>query len=172
MLRHLTQFVAIALIGLTLMACSALVGPGVPESVRPTLEAWRAIGLTCGDPTEDNVPSGLLQWSCRGDFDGVDLAGTLDGDDRGVFGLQFVVPAATRADVALNAFSRLVDATPSLDGHESEIAAFISGWPGLNSIGSFGDVNVRADVDATLRAVTISPGPRRNVDDPIPTPNP
>jgi hypothetical protein len=151
-----TRFVIIAFSAAGLIACSALVGPSVPGSVRPTLEAWRAIGLTCDDPVEDNVPSGLVQWGCRGTVDGVELSGTLDGDDRGVFGLQFVVPATTPADTAEVTFAHLVDATPSLDGHESEIVAFISGWPGLNTIGSFGDATVRADLDEIWRTVTIS----------------
>lgn len=167
MLQRIKRAVTIALIATTLSACTLGLGPAIPDRVRPTLDGWQAIGLTCTGPTKDNVPSGLVQWSCLGALDGVELSGVFEGDDLGVFDLQAVVPAATPPDAARDSFARLIDATPPLDGLESEIVAFIDGWPGINTIGSFGPARVRVDVDDTWRALSISPGPRRNVDDPI-----
>lgn len=94
--------------------------------------------------------------------------GDLDGDDQGVFGFQVVVPAATEPDAARDAFARLIDATPPLEGLETDIVDIIDGWPGIDAIGSFGDTRIRDDVDGIWRVLTVSPGPRRNVDDPVP----
>jgi hypothetical protein len=121
--------------------------------------------MRCGKPQEDNIPSGLLQWSCRGTFEGVEISGNLDGHDQGVFGFQVVVPAATEPDAARDAFARLVEATPPLDGHETDIVEFIDSWPGIDAIGSFGDARVRVDADGIWRVLTVSPGPRRLGDD-------
>jgi len=163
---HLHLALAVAL---TLAGCAIDVNdlgrPATPDRVRPTLDAWTAAGMLCGKPQEGNVPSGLLQWSCRGMLEGVEVSGDLDGDDEGVFGFQVVAPAATEADAARDAFARLVEATPPLDGLEADIVDFIDGWPGIDVIGSFGDARVRVDVDGIWRVLSVSPGPRRHVDD-------
>ena len=142
--------------------------PAVPDRVRPTLEAWSDEGMSCTGPAEDDVPSGLLAWSCQGVLAGVEISGTLEGDDQGLFDFQVVVPAATQADVARDAFALLVDATPPLDGLETDIVDFIDGWPGIDVVGTFGDARVRVDVDDIWRALTVSPGPRHQVDEMVP----
>lgn len=140
----------------------------VPDRVRPTLDAWTDAGMVCTGPTEDNVPSGLLAWSCKGVLGDVEISGSLEGDEQGVFGFQVVVPAVTQPNAARDTFDRLVDATPPLDGLEADISGFIDGWPGLDVVGSFGDARVRVDVDDIWRALTVSPGPRHQVDSAVP----
>lgn len=159
-------------VALTLTGCAIDVSdfdrPASPDRVRPTLDAWSDAGMVCRGPTEDNVPSGLLQWSCRGMLEGVEVSGNLDGDEKGVFGFQVVAPAATEPDAARDAFARLIDATPALEGLEPGIVAFVDSWPGLPVVGTFGDARVTAVADSTWRVLTVSPGPRRNVDDAAP----
>ena len=167
-----SQLLAAALVLMAITGCAIDVNefnrPAAPDQVRPTLEAWSDAGMVCRGPTEDEIPSGLLQWSCRGVLEGVEVSGNLDGDDQGVFAFQVVVPAATEPDAARDAFARLVDATPPLDGLETDIVEFIDGWPGINAVGSFGDARVRVDVDGIWRVLTVSPGPRHSVDDAAP----
>jgi hypothetical protein len=168
----------LALAALTVLAALTLAGcridvndlgrPAAPDQVRPTLDAWTDAGMVCQGPTEDTVPSGLLQWSCRGTLRGVEISGNLEGDDQGVFGFQVVIPAATEPEAARDAFARLVEATPPLDGLEADIVDFIDGWPGIDAIGSFGDARIRVAVDGIWRVLTVSPGPRHTVDDPVP----
>lgn len=162
MRRPIAQLMTMT-VAVTISACALVSGPSTPDLVRPTLEGWRSIGLSCTGPTKDNVPSGLVQWSCRGTLGDVELSGVFDGDDQGLFSLQVVVPAATPPDAASAAFARLVDATPPLDGHESEIDAFVAGWPPIAETGSFGTARVRVDVDAIWRSLNIFPGPRYSV---------
>jgi hypothetical protein len=149
----------LAVIAATFPACARGQAEIAADHARATLEEWKAIGLACTGPTKDNVPSGLFQWSCRGQRHGVELSGVLDGDDRGVVSLQFVVDASTTPDAALDAFAGLVDATSQLDGHAAEIIAFIAGWPSIGTTGSFGPTRVRIDVDQIWRSIYVSVRP-------------
>ena len=163
---------SVGVLGLAQTACRGCIGSSAPDQVRPTLAGWKSIGLRCDDPTRDDATSDDLQWNCRGVFDGVELSGTMDGDEGGVFSIHVVVPAATPPEEAIDAFRQVLDATPQLADNEAVIASFISDWPGPATIGFFAGARVRAAVDDTWRSVAISLGPRRDGEDTAPTPAP
>lgn len=158
---------AILVVGLSVVlggqACSAAIR--VPPAVEPTLDAWRALGMSCGAPAEDNVPSGLLHWSCRGSIRNVSLSGVLDGDDQGVFDLVVQVPAATDRTTARDAFADVGAATPALGSANAAIVALLRGWDGREARRRIGVATVRLQRDETWITLAITPGPRHEVTD-------
>src|SRR5947199_3214479 len=80
-----------------ILIASAIVGcrSATPAAVAPSIEAWSTLGLSCGEPRADNVPSGLFQWTCRSDHRGIPLTLLVDGDDHGVFMMTAQVPGGT-----------------------------------------------------------------------------
>jgi len=158
-----------ALIPLVLAGC--LGAPATPAAVAPSLDGWRGLGLSCTGPTEDNVPSGLLQWSCHGTLNGADLSATLDGDAEGVFGIRATLPAGTDKEAIAGAFGDLVDATPALSSADGQIRPWLEAHDGPESYGEyglieeFGTSRVMLRVDEPWITLIISPGPRRSVGD-------
>jgi hypothetical protein len=117
--------------------------PIVPSAMVPTLDGWRALGLTCGEPREDNVPNNLLQWTCRGTVEGIELTAVIDGNRHGVFELVADVPAATDPEAAGETFAALAGATPFLADPCAEVADWI-----------------RAEIDNDARTSTSCEGAR------------
>jgi hypothetical protein len=145
-------------------------GPGTPAAVAPSLDGWRGIGLTCTGPTEDNVPSGLLQWSCRGMLRSATLFATLDGDDAGVFTILAALPAGTGRETVVGAFGDLVDATPALASADGGIRPWLEAQQGPASywesglVAEFGSARVMLRAEDPWITLNISPGPRRSVE--------
>jgi hypothetical protein len=157
------------LISIVLGGCVG--GPATPAAVAPSIEGWRGLGLTCSGPTEDNVPSRLLQWSCHGLVESAALQTTLDGDAEGVFGILAALPAGTDKEVIAGAFGDLVDATTALASVSGRIRSWLEAQDGPASYGEFGLIaefgtaRVMLRVDDPWITLNISPGPRRSVDD-------
>ncbi len=159
----------------SLFGCS-LLPPSVPDAIVPSLDGWRSAGLTCTGPEKDNVPSGLLQWRCSGSLSGTEVGADIEGDSKGVFDIQASVPPIDHPPISVadarSAFVALVAATPCVAPVRDGLSSWIDGWdegrPG------FVAGSTRAGIDAspyhgtTYYTLTISPGPRRSVDDPVP----
>jgi len=156
-----------ALLLLILAGCAAL-GPATPAAVAPTLDGWRGLGLSCSRPTEDNVPSGLLQWVCRGSLRAAAFTAVLDGDDKGVFDITAQVPAGTSRETAVAAFVDLVDATTAVAAVRGAVRSWAEAWDGSQESAEFGITWVMLEADATWVTLVIWPGPRRSVGDPMP----
>jgi hypothetical protein len=160
-----------ALVPVVLAGC--LGGPTMPAAVAPSLDGWRSLGLTCATATVDNVPSGLLQWSCHGAVRSVDVSATLDGDEKGVFAITATMPAGTDREAIAGAFGDLVDATPALAAARGQIRPWLedqgdpSSYGESGSMAEFGMSRVKLWADETLLVLDISPGPRRSVSDEI-----
>lgn len=127
-----------------------------PDSVTATLAAVGGLGLRCGEGVEDNVPSGLVQWSCRGAIDGVDASVLIDGSRDGVVGLTLVVEGSADPDVARSRFGRIVDSVPPLTG-APVLKDALAEWAGPQRISTIGGVRVVAECDSTQCVVGVAP---------------
>lgn len=154
--------------------CSAAVlggctfAPGTPAAVRPSLDGWRALGMSCAGPNQGGEPNDLVQWSCTATVRGATLSAVLDGDDQGVFSLQAGVPAATDLSVARDVLADVARATAALGDQEADVEAWLRSWDGADAAATFGTAWVHAQRDATWTMLTVFPGPRRSLSDPTP----
>jgi len=148
----IASILAVAILG----GCSA--APLTPAAVRPTLDSLSALGLGCSDPTVDNVPSGLLQWSCRGAVRNASLTVAVDGDDAGVFGIVAQVPGATDAATAGQVFADLVASMPPLAPNRNEIQGWVQRWDGRAESLETAAAHLQIQRDATWITLAIAPG--------------
>lgn len=142
--------------------------PLAPPAVRDTLSGIHALGLTCDAGEEDNVPSGLTQWPCRGAIDGVDSSVLVDGNDEGVNGISLVTGGPPDPDAARVTFSRLVTSVPPLDSAPA-LPTALDDWDGDRRVTIIGGVRVSAECGATLCSVAVSP-PTDHLLEPLPLP--
>jgi hypothetical protein len=124
----------------------------------PALDSLSELGLGCSDPTVDNVPSGLLQWSCRGAVRGASLTVLVDGADAGVVGIVAQVPGSTDAATASQTFADLVAAIPPLAPNRDEIRAWVQRWDGRSQTLETGEAHLQIQQDATWVTLAIVPG--------------
>ena len=153
--------ILIALILAVAMLGGCAPAPLTPAAVRPTLDSLSTLGLGCSDPTVDNVPSGLLQWSCRGAVRNASLTIVVDGDEAGVVGIVAQVPGATDAATAGRVFADLVAAIPPLAPDRHEIQGWVRGWDGRSQWLENGTAHLQIQQDAawiTLAMIAGSPG--------------
>jgi hypothetical protein len=147
-----------ALVGSLILALAAgCVGQlTTPAAVRPTLEAITSLGFRCGDGHRDNVPSGLLQWSCGGSIDSVRSTVLVDGNDGGVAGITLLVEAPSDPGVARRGFGRLVDAVPPLST-APVLKATVAAWTGPQQMWTVGGVRLSADCDPSQCIISVLP---------------
>jgi len=150
--------ILIALILAVAMLGGCAAAPLTPAAVRPTLDSLSALGLRCSNPTADNVPSGLLQWSCRGAVGSASLTVVVDGDEAGVFGIVAQVPGATDAATAGQVFADLVAAMPPLAPDRDEIQGWVRRWDGRSQSLETGTAHFQIQQDATWITLAIAPG--------------
>ena len=132
------------------------------------MDAIVTLGLRCSDPSVDNVPSGLLQWSCRGTVRNASLTIVVDGDDAGVFEIVAQVPGGTDPALAGQVFTDLIAATPPLAANRDEIRAWLQAWRGRPQSLDAGTAHLQIEQDPTWITLAISPGPRHSVSDSMP----
>jgi hypothetical protein len=152
--------------------CLVLVGacsPSVetPKSMEGTLAALTANGLACGDPRVDNVPSGLLQWRCPGQFEGQDLLVLVDGDAKGVFEINATIESALDHRAQAETLIKLLRATDIAGNHQDEFIGWLQAWNGQDTDITFGWASGRLFASDLHPSLRISPGLRRSVDDPV-----
>ena len=142
---------------LTVALASGCIGRRTtPDAVQPTLAAIEALGFRCGDGVKDNVPSGLLQWSCGGAMDAVRSTVLVDGNEEGVAGITLVVDDPSDPGVAGAGFGRLVDAVPPLS-NAPVLKDTVAGWSGGQQAWTVGGVRIVAQCDATQCIVIVMP---------------
>ena len=139
----------------------------VPANVEPTLSALRHLGLRCGVGHPDNVPSGLLQWSCDGLDRGVAVQVLVDGDDKGVFDVMALVPRSAGPATARDVFVDIVDGAPAFDAIRAGARRWLTEWSGAADDLTVGNGFLRVEQDASGIVLSAFPGPRRAVSDPI-----
>ena len=115
--------------------------------------------MSCSDPKQDTVPSGLLQWTCRGRVRGTTLTGVLDGDDKGVVQILAQVPSATDTQTSRETFADLAGATPALGEQRQAVEEWLRIWTGGQTASSIGGVTVRLDHDATWNTFVVMLAP-------------
>ena len=134
----------------------ATAGCSAPVAVRPTLDAVRALGFTCGDGERDNVPSGLFQWHCHGAIDGAASTILVGGNEEGVSNITLVSEDSTDPAIARAGFGRLVASVPPLSTAPVLVDA-LAGWTGAQQRTSVGGVAITGVCDATQCLVTVDP---------------
>jgi hypothetical protein len=137
-----------------------------PPAVAPTLEACTRLGVGCREPSADNVPSDLLQWSCRMTLGGVTLTAVLDGNDQGVFDFVAQVPADADPLAARAAFGELVAATPALGSVGAAVEAMLRAWDGRDAKRAVHMAMIGLERDQTWITLAITPAPRDEVTGP------
>jgi hypothetical protein len=148
----IASILAVALVG----GCAT--APLTPAAVRPTLNAMSTLGLGCSDTTVDNVPSGLLQWSCRGTVRDASLTVVVDGDAAGIFEIVAQVPGATDPATASRVFADLVAAMPPLAPSGNEIRAWVQRWDGRSQSLEAGAAHLQMQQDGTWITLAIVAG--------------
>jgi hypothetical protein len=113
--------------------------------------------LACSDPAVDNVPGGLLQWSCRGTVRGAALTVLVDGAEAGVFGIVAQVPGATDPATATQVFADLVAAIPPLAPDLDEIGRWVQRWEGKSQSLESGAAHLQIQQDAMWITLAIAP---------------
>ena len=136
-----------------LAGCAA--APSAPPAVQPSLAALEALGIGCDAGVEDNVPSGLVQWTCTGSLEGTGVTVLIEGNDEGVAGVT-LVGHSTHPDVARAAFGWLVAAVPPLSTAPILVDQ-LDGWTGAQRSMVVGDIRVTALCDATQCIVAVVP---------------
>jgi hypothetical protein len=164
--RHEVAAVGSLVLAALLAACG---GQRTPAALAPTLAALGDAHLRCGSGQPDNVPSGLLQWRCERVDRGVPVTVLVDGDEKGVFALTVLVPGSTDRAAAVTAVSELVAMVPPLDPIVDEASAWLSSWPGGRRATTIGSARLVLDGDSTWTNLTVFPGPRHSVGDPVPS---
>jgi hypothetical protein len=159
-------------LALGLMVVWSVVGcaaePATPVAVAATIEGWKTRGVSCSEPTKDDVSSGLLQWSCRGTMGRAPFDALIDGDDAGVFQIVIQVRSDSMAAVtAADYFADLMRWTPPVREHETELQMWIRGWDGTPAATTLGTISARLDRDETWMTLVVVPGPRHSVTDPV-----
>jgi hypothetical protein len=139
----------------------------IPARVAPTLSALHALGMRCGEPQKDNVPSGLLQWRCEGLDRGAALTLYLDGDDNGVFDLMAFVDVTAGTATARDVFVDVVDVLPVFDPVRPAAQSWLAAWSGGAGKVNVGPAFLSVEADETSIVFSAIPGPRRAVGDPI-----
>jgi hypothetical protein len=116
-------FLAILVAPGLLAAC----GTATPPAIAPTFDAWRAIGLACGQPAKGNEPTTLVQWRCQGTVEQTPLTVVVDGDDRGIHDLTAQVAPAVPDTAAMTTFRALISVSPYLSSARDGIEAWLAG---------------------------------------------
>ena len=142
-------------------------GVRIPDRVAPTLDALRQAGLRCGEPQKDNVPSGLLEWSCDGLDHGAAVRVLVDGDEKGVFDLTALVPASAGTATAREVFVDVVDIVPAFAEIRPASGSWLRQWTGAADHLAVGRGFLSVDQSPTSILLSAFPGPRRAVGDPI-----
>jgi hypothetical protein len=144
----------------TILVLALATGCSDPESsfsaVQPTLAALDTLGFRCGDGAKDNVPSGLLQWSCSGEMEGAALTVLVDGNEEGTAGITLLVDDPGDPGLAGRAFGRLVDAVPPLS-NAPVLKDSVAAWTGRQQALIVGGVRVSAECDTTHCVITVAP---------------
>jgi hypothetical protein len=138
-----------------LALASGCAGQAAP-AVQPTLSAIETLGLQCGDAIRDNVPSGLLQWSCAGTLEATRASVLVDGNDEGVEGITLTLDDPHHSGVAVHAFGRLVDAVPPLNTAPT-LKDTVAGWTGGQRAWTVGGVRIWAECGAAQCIVGVMP---------------
>ncbi len=157
------------ILAITLTACAC----GLPMSERPIgvedqLGALRGAGLECQDPEPDNVPSGLLQWTCQGEVDDTTVVVVMDGDERGVFEVSAGIDNSAGRLAQIRAWNQWLRMTGLTGSHETEILSWLETWDGGDIATRAGAVTAEIINLSSQTILRVSPGPRRQVDDAIP----
>lgn len=126
-----------------------------PQAVHGTLAAVESLGFRCGDGEADHVPSGLYQWRCKGDFDGVSSTVLVEGNADGVAGITLVTDDSTDPNVARAAFARLVGNVPPLRT-APVLADTLGSWSGEQTSEVVGGVRIFAECADTMCIVMVT----------------
>ena len=147
-----------AVVGILVLAFAAgCISRGTtPVAVRPTLAAIETLGFRCGDGAEDNVPSGLFQWSCGGSIEAARSTVLVDGNEAGVSAITLIVVGPSDPGIARSAFGRLVDAVPPLS-NAPVLKDAVAAWTGGQQDWAVGGVRVFGVCDATRCIVIVTP---------------
>ena len=159
------RLLASALLTGLVAACAAHGSP--PAGVASTLTAIEALGPTCGEGTADHVPSGLTEWSCRGEMMRAAVTVLVDGNDEGVAGVTLVVADSTDPALTTDRFGRLVDAVPPLRTAPI-LKEALAGWAGSQRTRVIGGVRISAECGASQCLVIVMPA--ENALRPLPLP--
>jgi hypothetical protein len=153
--RHVgMRWAGVGFVILALAGCAS--GPATPATVQPTVAAIESLGYRGGDGIEDNVPSGLSQWSCDGTIAGVPSTILVDGNADGVAGVTLLVEDPRNPGATANQFARLVDAVPPLN-RAPVLKDSVAGWAGGEQAWTVGAIRISAQCDATRCLVGVVP---------------
>lgn len=125
------------------------------DAVQPTLAAVESLGLRCGEGVEDNVPSGLVQWTCGGAMQGMPSTVLVDGSQEGVVGITLFVAGSNDPGAARIQFAHLIDAVPPLST-APVLKDTLTGWTGHRQASTIGGVRVAAECDPTQCVITVA----------------
>jgi hypothetical protein len=162
-----TRLAVIALLAFAALVAACTPAVETPRSMERTLATLTANGLVCGDPQVDNVPSGLLQWRCPGQFAGQDVLVLVDGDAKGVFEINATIESALDHPAQAETFIKLLRATDIAGNHQDEFIGWLQAWKGEDTNITFGRASGRLFASDLHPSLRIAPGPRRSVDDPV-----
>jgi hypothetical protein len=101
--------------------------PSAPPAIRPTLEGVHAMGFTCGDGVEDNVPSGLFQWICTGIVEENPSTVLVNGNAAGLTEVVLVIDESIDPRTLVAGFERLVTTVPPLSRLPA-LPSALAGW--------------------------------------------
>ena len=146
------RLAAMALVAIA-TGCTGILS--APQAVHETLAGVESLGFRCGEGEADNVPSGLYQWRCKGEFDGVDSTVLVDGNASGVAGITMVTDDSTDPNVARAAFARLVGTVPPLRT-APVLADALASWSGEQTSEVVGGVRLFAECADTMCRVQVS----------------
>jgi len=135
------------------MGCAGV--NSAPPAVQETLVGIESLGFRCGEGEADNVPSGLYQWRCKGELDGVGSTVLVDGNPVGVAGITMVTDNSTDPNVARTAFARLVSNVPPLRT-APVLAETLGSWSGEQTSQVVGGVRIFAECADSMCRVMVN----------------
>ena len=140
--------------------------------MQPTLDSWKAYGLSCAGPTDDNDYPGWFHWDCSGAPNGVQLDPSLSGDAIAPYSAYVQFPAATPLDSVRREVTGLVRVSPAWAHDVDALSAWLNNWNGDPDEKRFGSTKLIVAVGETngqpSAYVFQVSGPRRNLDEPLP----
>jgi hypothetical protein len=155
---------AAALLALAAASCGTRIE--TPKPVEPTLTALTAGGLACADPRRDNVPSGLLQWSCEGELNSAKVVVLVDGDANGVFEFTATILSQGDRHAQSETFVSLLRSTGVAGSHEGDFVKWLQAWDGKDATVEFDRASGRLFAEDINPTLNLTPGPRRFIGDP------
>lgn len=142
-------------LALVLAGCSATAQ--APALVRPTLVAVEGMGFRCDDGIPDNVPSGLVQWTCPGTVEGTRASVLVEGNADGVASVMLVVDGRPDPAIARRGWAQLAGAVPPLSAAPAVGGAIVD-WVGVEpATREIDGVRIRAECDEFQCIVNVVP---------------